>query len=91
MSEVDLAFHFSKARSWAHPCAGCGAMVSEGESEIEVEKEFPEDLGGLVFRRVWHQPLPQPVFRSGRRSLAEIGTLNYTDNEWESRHEHIGE
>jgi hypothetical protein len=55
MSEYGLAFHLSKAHAWTHPCGGCGAKISEGESEIEVEKEFPEDLGGLVFRRVWHQ------------------------------------
>lgn len=55
MSESGPAFHLSKVHAWAHPCAGCGVTISEGEGEIEVEKQYPEDLGGFVFRRVWHQ------------------------------------
>ena len=56
MSEAEPTFYLSKRYAWAHPCAGCCAMISEGDSEIEVERQYPEDLGGgFVFRRVWHQ------------------------------------
>ena len=50
---TEPSFTLSRLHEWAHPCALCGVMIKERDSDIEVEKQFPEEAGGFIFRRVW--------------------------------------
>ncbi len=44
------------AKEWTQQCALCGAQITDGDGEIDVETQWQElDGSAWLFRRVWHK------------------------------------